>query len=244
MANSERKSRRRGPICCQPLRHQSSPNFASISARMAVIASSASGPSATMRISLPRLAASIISPMMDRASTVCPSLVTVMCEENRAAASTSLAEARACRPFLLMIFAVASRRNGASTSRPAHEIRGTRAHIFAARVDRFLNGLVEPVLVAHVHELDEAGQVGAREHLDLAALEEGEREIARRAAIHVGHDNHTFAEIDGFHRRRDLALAPFDVVFGPDAHGAQMCLRTDHVLHCRNDFLRQTAVRD
>src|SRR5580698_1955862 len=153
-------------------------------------------------ISLPKPAASIIRPMMERASTVCPSFVTVMCEENRAAASTSFADARACSPFLLTIFAVASRRPSI-VLRPAHEIGGACAHIFAARVDRFLHRLVERMFGANVDELDEAWKIGAREHFDLAAFEKREREIARRTAVHVRDDHDAFAEIDGFYGRRD-----------------------------------------
>ena len=43
---------------------------------------------------------------------------------------------------------------------------------------------------------------------------------------------------------RDLALAAFDVVFGPDADGAQMGLRPDHMLHRGNEFLGQAAMGD
>src|SRR5271155_1957829 len=148
-------------------------------ARIAVIASSASDPSAMMVISLPKPAASIMRPMMERASTFCPSFVTVMCEEKRAAASTSFADARACSPFLLTIFAVASRRPSI-VLRPAYEIRGACAHVFATRVDRFLDGLVERMFGADIDKLDEARQVRTRKYFHLAAFEQREREIAGR----------------------------------------------------------------
>src|ERR1700679_2030934 len=135
------------------------------------MASSASGPSATMVISLPNAAASIIRPMMERASTVCPSFVTVISEEKRAAASTSFAEARACNPFLLTIFAVASRRPSIASS-PAHEIGRSGAHIFAAGIDRLLHRLIERMFRADVDELDEARKIGAGKRFHLAALEQ------------------------------------------------------------------------
>src|ERR1700691_2619904 len=133
------------------------------------------------------LAASIIRPMMERASTVWPSFVTVIWEEKRAAASTNLAEARACSPFLLTIVALASRRKGDSTTLgSAGEVDRARAHIFPARIDCVLDGLVERQFVANIDELDEARKVGAGQDFHLAPLQERERQIAGRAAIHVG----------------------------------------------------------
>src|SRR5580658_10755940 len=61
-----------------------------------------------MTIWLPGPAASIISPMIERASTVAPSLETVTSASKVAASLTNLAEARACRPRSLVISTGAS----------------------------------------------------------------------------------------------------------------------------------------
>ena len=78
----------------------------------------------------------------------------------------------------------------------------------------------------------------------LPRFKKRQREIARRAAEHVGDDDDAAAEIDGLGGRSDLALAALDVVLGADADGAQMRLRSDHVLHRRDEFLREAAMGD
>ena len=111
-------------------------------------------------------------------------------------------------------------------------------------LDGFLHRLFQRQLGADVDQLDEAGQIGARQHFDLAALEQRQRQVAGRAAEHVGGDDHAATEIDRFRGRRDFALAALDIVFRPDADGAQMGLRPHHMLHRRNEFLRQAAMGD
>src|SRR5690242_16868761 len=67
------------------------------------MASIASEPLALMVISVPGPAASIIRPMIDVAPTVSLTRVTVTEDLYFSAICTNLAEARACRPFLLTI---------------------------------------------------------------------------------------------------------------------------------------------
>ena len=50
------------------------------------------------------------------------------------------------------------------------------------------------------------------------------------------------ADIHRLGRRGDLALAPLDIVLGPDADGAQIGLRSDHMLHRGDEFLGEAAV--
>src|ERR1700733_2053704 len=126
----------------------------------------------------------------------------------------------------------------------AREIERARAHVFAARLDSLFHRLLQRYATAHLDELDEARQVDARQHLDPAALQQREREIARRAAEHVGGDDDAAALVDGFGGGRDLALAALEVVLRPDANGAQMGLRAHHVLHRGDELLRQPAMRD
>src|SRR5580698_6773612 len=84
------------------IQRSSSKRLITSSAR-ASTAAWASAPSARMVIWLPGPAASIISPMIERASTVAPSLATVTSASKVAASLTNLAEARACRPRSLVI---------------------------------------------------------------------------------------------------------------------------------------------
>src|ERR1700743_3375195 len=111
--------------------------------------------------------------MIERPSTAWTPLATVMCDWKRADASTILAEARACRPFLLMILTVAQWRKSDPV---AHEIERAGAHVFAPRLDGLLDRLLQRHAAAHFDELDEAGEIDARQHLDLAAVGQGERE--------------------------------------------------------------------
>ena len=50
------------------------------------------------------------------------------------------------------------------------------------------------------------------------------------------------ASIHRLGRRGDLALAALDIVFRPDADGAQMGLRAHHMLHRRDEFLGEAAM--
>src|SRR5690606_13428685 len=81
----------------------SSPNLSATSAARASSASFACAPLALTSMLQPVLAASIISPMIEVPPTVVPSLETVTVASNRLTVWTNFAEARACRPRLLMI---------------------------------------------------------------------------------------------------------------------------------------------
>ena len=70
---------------------------------MAVSTSAACGPNASTEISVPGAAASIIRPMIEVPPTVSPQRVTRTSASKRSTVCTNLAEARACRPFWLMI---------------------------------------------------------------------------------------------------------------------------------------------
>src|ERR1051326_8568286 len=134
---------------------------------IAVNASPQSSPSAETSTSAPVLAASIIKPMMERALTDCPSRLTTISDLKRAAASTIFAAWLGSFPG------------------DAREIGGAGAHIFPPGIDRFLDRLVERELGAHIDQFDEAGKIDAGKHFDLAALQNCQSEIARRAAEHV-----------------------------------------------------------
>src|SRR6516164_3833144 len=88
----------------QKIRDQStSPKREEISASKASTAAAACGPVAVIVIEVPGAAASIISPMIEVPPTVSWPRVTRTSASNFSTVCTNLAEARACRPFLLQI---------------------------------------------------------------------------------------------------------------------------------------------
>src|SRR5258706_8200655 len=129
-----------------------------------------------------------------------------------------------------------------SSSCAAHEIRGAGTHVFASCFDGLLDRLVKREPCAYIHEFDQAWQVDARKHFDLALLEQRQGKIARCPAEHIRCNDHTAAEVDRFCCGGDFALATLDVVLRTDADRAKVGLRAHHVLHCGNEFLCQTAV--
>src|SRR6478735_9854567 len=140
---------------------------------MASIASSSSGPSTSTTTFAPLPAASIITPMMLLALTLRPLRDICTSHWYFAASCVSFAEARACRPSLLMI----------STSRCCidgidfdahHAVTPTRNRLLDHRVHA-LRAIGER---AHEHR-----QVDARHHFDAAGHQQFAGEIARRRAI-------------------------------------------------------------
>src|ERR1700692_1099466 len=142
--------------------YSSSSNLALTSCSSATTAASASAPSASISMQQPGRAASIIRPMIERASTVWPSLETRTSASKPEAVFTNLAEARACRPRLLMISTV--RDAPPFTSRRSllagQDIGGdgdVLAPGFLGARDRVLQALAR----ADARKLDQHGQVEA-----------------------------------------------------------------------------------
>src|SRR5690606_22443784 len=94
--------------------HSPSPNLSSMSATMASIADCSSAPSVSMSTAAPWPAASIITPMMLLALTRRSPRAIQTSHLNVPASLVSLAEARACRPSLLLMVAVVLIMRGSS----------------------------------------------------------------------------------------------------------------------------------
>ena len=86
--------------------HSPSPNLSSISASRAAMASCSWSPSVSISTSAPKPAASIITPMMLLALTRRPLRLSQTSHGKLPASLVSLADARACRPSLLLMVAV------------------------------------------------------------------------------------------------------------------------------------------
>src|SRR5690348_5861311 len=93
---------RRGDIAGESAPHAPSSNLRSNSAATGASAASSSGPSARRVRGVPMLAASIITPMMLFALTSRPPATSQTVELNPCTNWTSLADARACKPSLLL----------------------------------------------------------------------------------------------------------------------------------------------
>jgi hypothetical protein len=120
----------------------------------------------------------------------------------RSTAWTNLAEARACRPRLLMIRNLAWRSLPAGTARPG--LRRLVAHLPARTRLAMVTYLrpaswaiaiasVSVTLLAHLGELHQHGKIDARKHFDLRPAHAGYCQVGWRAAEHVGEDRDAVA---------------------------------------------------
>src|SRR5688572_1339558 len=176
----------------------------------ASIACPSSGPSVSTTSFDPWAAASIITPMMLLALTRRPLRVTQTLALNWLATCVSLAEARACRPSLLMI----------STSRCSivnDERRGGNAHDPVTAAAHGLGDDHLQRLVAVGEDADQHGQVHPRHALDLARDEKLGGDIGGRPAVHVGQDQHAVAFVELLHELSRLRQQVLRVVLGGDA---------------------------
>ncbi len=153
----------------------------------------------------------------------CRPLSTLMSAAKASAALTNLAAARACRPRRLTISDIGRvplRRHGRSqslstTSSWLATLMYLRpASLAAATAPR------QRLLVADRGELDQHRQVHAGHDLDARAIHRRDGEIGRRAAEHVGQDDHARARIDLAHGIHDLGAPLLDIVLGADADRA------------------------
>ena len=97
---------------------------------------------------------------------------------------------------------------------------------------------------AHAGELDQHRQVDAGDHLDIGPVEDGDGEVGRRAAEHVGQQHDAIALLHLGHAVQDLAPALLHVVVGADADGGDALLRPHDMLQRGDEFRGQAAVRD
>src|ERR1700678_1201925 len=111
------------PILNRQLDQSTSPNRESMSAAKASTTSAASRPVASTLIDVPGAAESIIKPMIEVPPTVSqcsPQRLTRTSASNFSTVWTNLAEARACRPFLLQI--TKTRETAPSGALPAWDV--------------------------------------------------------------------------------------------------------------------------
>src|SRR5450432_2298098 len=167
--------------------HCPSPNLSSKIATSAAIASDSSTPSVSISTSLPMPAASIITPMMLLALTRRPRRARKTSLLKLPASLLSLAEARACRPSLLLILIVAliiasglARLVLRPRRRHLHDALRRTGHGAGERgIERF-------VLIAK--RAPEHGHVDAGDDLDVNAVGQALGDVAGRRAEDVGED--------------------------------------------------------
>ena len=153
----------------RPEPYRSSSKRPSTRSARASTAARASGPSALISIEQPRPAASIIRPMIERASTVWPSRVTVTSASKPPASFTNLADARACRPRSLVISTVRATFNAGVLLVAGEDIGGDR-DIFAARLLGVGDAVVQAFAPAHAGQLDQHRQVQPGNDLGVGLL--------------------------------------------------------------------------
>src|SRR5262245_15321582 len=217
-------------------RYSPSPNLSRISCRMAASALSASLPSASIFTVLPMPAASIITPMMLFALTRRPLREIQISASKPPASCVSLAEARACRPSLLMISASAL-----GIQAPV----GVHVHqAFGAARQGALHRAGQRAVPAGEHA-QQHRQRDARYAFDVAVLKQLRDRVARRSAEDVGEHQHAVALVEPFEQ---LARAQRDVIRIVVARHAQ---RGDERRHVAEDLpragqqrLADLAVRD
>src|SRR5579859_7878397 len=155
-----------------------------------------------MSMQQPGPAASIIRPMIERASTVWPSLETRTSASKPEAVFTNLAEARACRPRLLTISTVRVAPSLTGGSLLAREHIGGDGDVLAARLLGAGDRVLEALAAAHAGELDQHRQVQAGDHLGLGLLHDRDGQVGRRAAEHVGEQDDAGAAVDALAGRQ------------------------------------------
>src|SRR6185369_16776110 len=154
----------------------------------ASIASCSRSPLVSTVTSLPMPAASIITPMMLLALTRRSPLLTQTSQGKLPASLVSLAEARACRPSLLLIVVVvriivSSRLVLRRGDRHLHHALGSADH--GPRHQCLQR------LVAIAHAAQQHGQVHASDQARFDAVDQLLRHVARRGAENVGEHEHT-----------------------------------------------------
>ena len=80
-------------------------------------------------------------------------------------------------------------------------------------------------------QLHEHWKVDAREDFDTVSGHHRDREVAGRAAKHVGQDHHTVASVDLIDQGADFGTAVFHIVVRANAHSADVPLHANDMLH-------------
>src|SRR5690606_17097320 len=198
--------------------YSSSPKRSAIKPSMACMAGSASGPSMSTITLVPLAAASIITPMMLLAFTRRPLRSIQTSLRNWLAVWVSLAEARACRPSLLMI----------SISLRGIPFSPDVQHAVAGTADGALDQRVH-VALAVGQRAQQHRQVQPGDALDATRLEQLARDVRRRRSEDVRQHQHALTGID-----------PLQHVAGGRQQVERVVLTADAELH----DLRRALVED
>src|SRR3546814_10833044 len=212
---------------------------------------------ASISMSQPGPAASIMSPMIELPGTRVSLFSSVTCASKLSASFTNLAAARTCSPFWL--HTVTTRRTGAAVAAPAagfcilavivnpsalvcvQQLRGD-VDVFAPGELRLGHRFRQSRRTAQAGQLDQHRQVDAGDDLDLAIVEHGDRKVRKRAAEHVGQQSDAVAFVGSRNGVDDVLPALLHIVFRPDADRRHVFLRADDVLERLDEFYRQPPV--
>ena len=104
--------------------------------------------------------------------------------------------------------------------------------------------VVEVGIAAHAGELDQHRQIDAGDHFHAPRLHHRDREVRRRAAEHVGQEDHAGAVVNLVDGGDDVASSLFHVVVRADRHGLARILMTDHMFERGAKFRRQLPMSD
>src|SRR5262245_46242146 len=193
-------------------------------------------------------------PMIEVPPTVSWPRFTFTSASNFSTVCTNLAEARACRPFLLQISStrVIGAEFGArlpkeeSCTRPRSFTRENATgdgDVFAAGVLGRRHRLGERAFVAHFGELDQHRQIDTGEDLDLGPPHHRNGEVGGGTPEHVGEDGHPLAAVHALDGLDDVLAALFHVVVGADGHRLDLLLRPDDMLQSRTELRGEAPVR-
>src|SRR5258706_11536002 len=165
-----------------------SPNLSLKSPSIAAMAASSSGPSVSSSTVEPRPAASIMTPMMLLALTRRPLRAIQTALWNFDAVCVSLAEARACKPSLLLILTERlSMRRLAGVGHAQDSLARPRERLLEHHRER---------LVAIGERADQHRQVHARQPLDAPGVEQLRRDVRGRGAVDVGQHQHALPLVE------------------------------------------------
>src|SRR5215472_5078964 len=183
-----------------------------MSATIASMASTSSGPSVSSVTFTPLPAASIITPMMLLALILRPLRPSETSLWYLPASWVNLAAARACSPSLLMI----------STSRCCIDrVHFQVQHAVAASADRFLDHGFHAFLAVgerpHQH-----GQVHPGHAFDAAGIQQLCRKVARRGAVDVREDQHAVTGVEALDQLARLRQQIEWIVAGRDIEAFEL----------------------
>src|SRR6476646_9186892 len=213
----------------------SSLNLPATSSLIARMAASASGPAAETMMVVPGPADSIIKPMIEVPPTVSLPRVTQTSALKRSTIWTNFAEARACRPRLLMIGISRDIAPGGtagpvvfSGKAPSSLIclreRDWQCDVFAARLLRHRDGIGKRAFFTNLGKLHQHRKIDTCEHFHFRTAHAGDRKIGRRAAEHIGQDRDAITAVNAVDRFNDVASAQIRVVFGSDRDSFDLLL--------------------